>query len=63
MWHLIFEIVPKDRDVILAVLDHDNFHALEFPCRYSEDGRWIDATTGPVNRGPPDALARVAWCC
>jgi hypothetical protein len=32
--------------MILAVLDHDGFHALEFPCRYSDDGRWIDITTG-----------------
>ena len=30
MWHLIFEAVPKDRPVTLAVLDEDGFHALEF---------------------------------
>jgi hypothetical protein len=46
MWHFIFEAVPKDRDLLLAVLDHDGFHALEFPCRYSEDSRWIDVWTG-----------------
>jgi hypothetical protein len=47
MWHFIFETVPKDRDVLLAVLDHEGFHALEFPCRRrSDDGRWIDAKTG-----------------
>jgi hypothetical protein len=46
MRHFIFETVPKDRDVLLAVLDHEGFYALEFPCRCSEDGRWIDATTG-----------------
>ena len=46
MWHFIFEKTPADRDVILAVLDHDGFHALDFPCRFSDDGRWIDAKTG-----------------
>jgi hypothetical protein len=46
MWHFIFEAVPKDHDVLLAVLDHEGFHALEFPCRRSDDGRWIDVTTG-----------------
>jgi hypothetical protein len=46
MWHFIFETVPKDHDVLLAVLDHEGFHALEFPCRRSDDGRWIDAATG-----------------
>ena len=46
MWHFIFEKIPADRDVILGVLDHDGFHALDFPCRFSDDGRWIDAKTG-----------------
>ena len=46
MWHFIFEAVPKDHDVLLAVLDHEGFHALEFPCRRSNDGRWIDVATG-----------------
>jgi hypothetical protein len=45
MWHFIFETIPKDREVLLAVLDHEGFHALEFPCRYS-DGRWLNAGTG-----------------
>jgi hypothetical protein len=30
MWHFIFEAVPKDHDVLLAVLDHEGFHALDF---------------------------------
>ena len=46
MWHFIFEKIPADRDVLLAVLDHDGFHALDFPCRFSDDGRWIDAKMG-----------------
>ncbi|HEY2530343.1 MAG TPA: hypothetical protein VGJ20_20795 [Xanthobacteraceae bacterium] len=45
MWHYICDKIPADRDVLLAVLDHDGFYALEFPCRFSE-GRWIDVTTG-----------------
>jgi len=28
MWHFIFETVPKDHDVRLAVLDREGFHAL-----------------------------------
>jgi hypothetical protein len=53
MWHFIFERVPKDRDILLAVLDHEGLHALDFPCRRSEDGRWINATTGhPVEVRP-----------
>jgi hypothetical protein len=46
MWHFIFEKIAADRDVLLAVLDHDGFHALDFPCRSSDGGRWIDAKTG-----------------
>ncbi len=46
MWHFIFDPVPKDRDVILAVFDKDGFHALEFPCRRSDDGCWVEARTG-----------------
>jgi hypothetical protein len=46
MWHFIFDTVPQDRELLLAVLDHDGLHALEFPCRYSDDGRWINARTG-----------------
>jgi hypothetical protein len=41
MWHFIFEFifetVPKDHDVRLAVLDREGFHALEFPCRRSDN--------------------------
>ena len=28
----------------------DGFHALEFPCRYSDDGRWIGRDDGTLNR-------------
>ncbi len=45
-WHFIFNKMPKDRDLLLAVLDNDAFHALEFPCRYSDDGHWVDVRTG-----------------
>ena len=48
MWHFIFEALPKDQPVTLAVLDEGGFFALEFPCRYSGDGRWIDLTSGRV---------------
>ncbi len=30
----------------LAVADREGFYALEFPCRRSADGRWVDAKTG-----------------
>lgn len=46
MWHFIFEAIPKGEQVTLAVLDRDGFHALEFPCRRSDGGRWVDAKTG-----------------
>ncbi len=46
MWHLIFEAISKDEPVTLAVLDRDGFHALEFPCRRTDDGLWVDAKTG-----------------
>ena len=46
MWHFIFDRLPKDRDLCLAVLDGDAFHALEFPCRRTDDGRWVEARTG-----------------
>jgi len=47
MWHffIAFEAVPKDCEVLLAVLDGDGFHALEFPCRRG-DNCWIDVNTG-----------------
>ena len=49
MWHFIvsFNGIPDDCDVILAVLDRDGFHELEFPCR-CENGRWINMRTGCV---------------
>jgi hypothetical protein len=41
IWHFIFEFifetVPKDHDVRLAVLEREGFHALEFPCRRSDN--------------------------
>lgn len=30
MWYFISDTVPQDREVLLAGLDHDGFHALEF---------------------------------
>jgi hypothetical protein len=41
MWHFIesFDAVPRDRNLMVAVLDADCFHALEFPCRCNEDGK------------------------
>ena len=29
MRHVSFDAIPKDRDVMLAVVDHDGLHALE----------------------------------
>ncbi len=46
MWHCISDQVPKDRDLLVAVLDGDAFHALQFPCRRTDDGRWVEARTG-----------------
>ncbi len=46
MWHFMFEAIPKDQPVTLAVADREGFHALEFPCRRTADGRWVDAKTG-----------------
>ena len=47
MWHLVisFETIPQDRDLMVAVVDRDGLHALEFPCRCGE-GCWIDKRTG-----------------
>jgi len=36
MWHLTCERVPPDRDILFAVLHHNGFHPLEFPCHFSE---------------------------
>jgi hypothetical protein len=59
MWHFIFEAVPKDEPVTLAMLDGDCFHSLEFPCQYSDDGRWIP-NERPERGRSTDALARMA---
>ena len=47
MWRLIvsLEDIPTDRDLHLAVMDHDGLHALVFPCRCAGEFSWIDATT------------------
>jgi hypothetical protein len=40
MWHFIasLDAVPRDdRNLTVAVLDADCFHALEFPCRCNEN--------------------------
>lgn len=49
MWHLITsrEDVPRERKLLLAVVDHVGLHALEFPCRYEDKG-WINIGTGRV---------------
>jgi hypothetical protein len=61
MWHFIFETIPKHRNVLLAVLDHEGIHALEFPCRRSDDGRWINVKNGrPVEVSPTH---RREWLC
>ena len=48
MWHFIIsvDVIPKDRDLLLAVMDRDGLHMLEFPCRCDETGCWIDVRTG-----------------
>ncbi len=48
MWHLSFEAIPKDEPVTLAVLDRDGLHALEFPCRRTDDGG--GSTRRPASR-------------
>jgi hypothetical protein len=46
MWHFngSGKAIPSDRDLMLAVTDHNSLVALEFPCRYV-DGCWIDSKT------------------
>ncbi len=54
MWHFIVSVdaVPEDRDLIVAVVDGDGYHALEFPCRW-KGGRWVDARKGsPLDISP-----------
>lgn len=43
MWHPIAN-APFNRDLELAVLDHDGPHALVFPCRRTLTG-WIASKT------------------
>jgi hypothetical protein len=47
MWRFIgsFDAIPKDRDLMVAVIDDDGQHALRFPCRFA-DGCWIEVRTG-----------------
>jgi hypothetical protein len=47
MWHFIssIDVIPKDRDLILAVVDSDGLHALEFRCCCGE-GCWINVEGG-----------------
>ena len=44
MWNPI-TTAPADRDIELAVLDHDGQHALVFPCRRIAAG-WMNAVSG-----------------
>ena len=44
MWTPIAS-APYDRDLELAVIDEEGYHALVFPCR-RRDGHWVDARTG-----------------
>jgi hypothetical protein len=43
MWQAV-AVVPKDRDVEVAVIDRDGEHPIVFPCRRTADG-WIDAVS------------------
>jgi hypothetical protein len=47
MWRPIVcpNTIPSNRDLTLAVEDHDGFAVLEFPCRWA-DGCWIHGKTG-----------------
>jgi hypothetical protein len=51
------EAVPNDCDLVLAVLDHDGLHALEFPCPYI-DPATLTEPTGKFERGGCIALNR-----
>jgi hypothetical protein len=46
MWNPIAS-APRDKDLELAVVDDEGYHALIFPCRRRE-GHWIDSRTGAV---------------
>jgi len=47
MWRYVgsYETIPNDRDLMVAVIDGDELHIVEFPCRWRE-GCWIEANTG-----------------
>jgi hypothetical protein len=47
MWRYVgsYETIPHDRDLMVAVIDGDELHIVEFPCRWRE-GCWIEANTG-----------------
>ena len=49
MWRFIgsLDAIPKDCDLMVAVIDQDGQHTLEFPCR-RRDGCWIELRTGRV---------------
>ena len=49
MWRYVgsYETIPNDRDLMVAVIDGDELHIVEFPCRWRE-GCWIEANTGGV---------------
>ena len=60
MWRFAssFEPIPKDCDLMVAVIDHDGQHALEFPCHW-RDGYWIEVKDRSHSRSAPD-VAQVA---
>ncbi len=53
MWRLIksFERIPTDCDLMLAVVDREGVHMLEFPCRRG-DGLWLDKNGRAVDVHP-----------
>jgi hypothetical protein len=60
MWHFISSIdaIPKDRDLILAVVDSDGLHALKFRCRCGE-GCWINVETGLLIDVSPELASEI----
>lgn len=54
MWHHVGSVaeIPTERDLHLAVMDHDGMHELVFPCRRLGNS-WVDAKTRrPVDVRP-----------
>jgi hypothetical protein len=45
MWQTI-STAPYDRDLELAVIDHDGEHVLVFACRRTGADTWLDTLTG-----------------